>query len=261
VSEPLRILLTNDDGFDAPGLAVLEDIACTVSDDIWVVAPVEEQSGMSRALTLNAPLRVVERGPQRYAVSGTPTDCVHMALDGLIEGKRPDLVLSGVNSGQNLAEHVALSGTVAAAMQGTQLGVPSIAFSQAYGFQGRAAIEWDTARAHGPKVLKKLLDAKWSENTLINVNFPDRLTDQVAGTEITVQGVRDQNILRAERRTDLRGKDYFWLGFSGKLSNPPVGTDLRAIYEGRISVTPLQLDLTNHDARARLDSAFEGFVS
>ncbi len=182
-----------------------------------------------------------------------------MGLDGLIEGKRPDLVLSGVNSGQNLAEHVTLSGTVAAAMQGTQLGVPSIALSQAYGFQGRAAIEWDTARTHGPAILKRLLDAQWSQNTLINVNFPDRKADQVTGTEVTVQGFRDQNILHAEQRTDLRGKDYYWLGFSGKLSNPPVGTDLRAIYEGRISITPLQLDLTHHDARARLDKAFDGF--
>ena len=261
MSDGLRILLSNDDGIDAPGLKVLEDIARTVSDDVWVVAPLEEQSGMSRALTLNAPLRVIERGAQRYAVTGTPTDCVHMGLDGLIDGKRPDLVLSGVNAGQNLAEHVTLSGTVAAAMQGTQLGVPSIALSQAYGFQGRAAIEWETARIHGPAVLKRLLDAKWSQNTLINVNFPDRAPDQVTGTEVTVQGFRDQNILHAEQRTDLRGKDYYWLGFSGKLSNPPVGTDLRAIYEGRISITPLQLDLTNHDARARLDRAFDGFSS
>ena len=261
MSDTLRILITNDDGIDAPGLEVLESIARTVSDDVWTVAPLEEQSGMSRALTLNAPLRVSERGPQRYAVSGTPTDCVHMALDGLIEGRRPDLVLSGVNAGQNLAEHVTLSGTVAAAMQGTQLGVRSIAFSQAYGFQGRAAIEWETARIHGARVLERLLDARWSENTLINVNFPDRALDQVAGTEVTVQGMRDQNILRAEKRTDLRGKSYYWLGFDGKLSNPPVGTDLRAIYEGRISITPLQLDLTNHDARRRLDIAFEGFTS
>lgn len=261
MSDSLRILISNDDGIDAPGLKVMEEIAHAITDDVWIVAPLQEQSGMSRALTLNAPLRVIERGPQRFAVTGTPTDCVHMALDGVIEGKRPDLVLSGVNSGQNLAEHVTLSGTVAAAMQGAQLGVRSIAMSQAYGFQGRAKIEWDTARAHGAAIVKWLLDAPWSENTLINVNFPDRKADDVAGTEVTVQGFRDQDILHAEQRTDLRGKDYYWLGFNGKLSNPPVGTDLRAIYEGRISITPLQLDLTNHDARARLDSAFEGFTS
>jgi 5'-nucleotidase len=257
VSAPLRILLTNDDGIDAPGLEVLESIARTVSDDVWIVAPLDEQSGMSRALTLNAPLRIMERGPKRIAVTGTPTDCVHMAMDGLIEGAKPDLVLSGVNSGQNIAEDVTFSGTVAGAMQGTQLGVRSVAFSQAYGFQGRAAIQWETARTHGPAVLKTLLDAKWSENTLININFPDRAPDQVAGVEVTVQGMRDQSNLHAERRTDLRGRDYFWLGFTGRLSNPPVGTDLRAVYDGRISITPLQLDLTNHDSRRRLDGAFD----
>ena len=252
-----RILLTNDDGIDAPGLEALEHIARSVSDDVWVVAPLTEQSGMSRALTLNAPLRVTNRGEKRFAVDGTPTDCVHMALHGLIDGAGPDLILSGVNSGQNIAEDVTFSGTVAGAMQGTQLGVRSIAFSMAYGFEGRAAIRWQTAKAHGPHVLKALLDAPWSENTLINVNFPDRDPDDVAGTEVTVQGMRDHNILHAEKRTDLRGKDYYWLGFKGKLSNPPVGTDLRAIYEGRISITPLHLDLTNYEARERLSKALK----
>ncbi|XBQ15201.1 MAG: 5'/3'-nucleotidase SurE [Oceanicaulis sp.] len=254
-----RILITNDDGVHAPGLEALEDIAASVSNDVWVVAPSDEQSGMSRALTLNAPLRVSRFGEKRFAVSGTPTDCVHMAVHGLIEGAAPDLVLSGVNSGQNIAEDVTFSGTVAGAMQGTQLGIPSIAFSQAYGFEGRAKIRWETARAHGPAVLKKLLETPWSENTLMNVNFPDRAPDDVAGLEVTVQGVRDQTILRAEKRTDLRGRDYYWLGFTGKKSDPAVGTDLRAIYDGRISITPLHLDLTRHDARERLKDAFRDF--
>lgn len=252
-----RILLTNDDGIDAPGLEALEHIARSISEDVWVVAPLSEQSGMSRALTLNAPLRVTQRGERRFAVDGTPTDCVHMAMQGLMEDAEPDLVLSGVNAGQNIAEDVTFSGTVAGAMQGTQLGVRSIAFSMAYGFQGRAAIQWETAKAHGPAVLKRLLAAPWSENTLINVNFPDRAPDDVAGTEVTVQGRRDHNILHAEKRTDLRGKDYYWLGFKGQLSDPPVGTDLRAVYEGRISITPLHLDLTNYDARERLSRALK----
>ena len=252
-----RILLTNDDGVDAPGLEALEQIARSVSEDVWIVAPLTEQSGMSRALTLNAPLRVTRRGERRFAVDGTPTDCVHMAMQGLMEGAAPDLVLSGVNAGQNIAEDVTFSGTVAGAMQGTQLGVRSVAFSMAYGFEGRAAIQWETAKAHGPAVLERLLNAPWSENTLINVNFPDRAPGDVAGTEVTVQGRRDHNILHAERRTDLRGKDYYWLGFKGKLSDPPVGTDLRAVYEGRISITPLHLDLTNLDARERLSKALK----
>lgn len=254
-----RILITNDDGIHAPGLEVLEHIAASVSDDVWVVAPAEEQSGMSRALTLNAPLRVQQLGDKRFSVTGTPTDCVHMAVHGLIEGEAPDLLLSGVNSGQNIAEDVTFSGTVAGAMQGTQLGVPSIAWSQAYGFEGRGAIRWETARHHGPAVLKRLLQHRWSENVLMNVNFPDRAPDDVAGLEATVQGVRDQTVLYADKRTDLRGRDYYWLGFTGKKSQPAVGTDLRAVYEGRISITPLHLDLTHFDARERLADAFEDF--
>lgn len=250
-----RILLVNDDGVHAEGLTVLEDIARTISDDVWVVAPADEQSGMGRALTLNAPLRTQQLGEKRFAVTGTPTDCVHMAIDALIEGKRPDLLLSGVNHGQNIAEDVTFSGTVAGAMHGVQLGIPSIAFSQAYGFQGRAAIKWPTARAHGPRVLQALLSERWSENVLLNVNFPDRDPDDVSGAEVTVQGMRDQTILHAEQRTDLRGRDYYWLGFSGKLSDPAVGTDLRAVYDGRISITPLHLNLTHHDTRSRLDAA------
>lgn len=252
-----RILLTNDDGIDAPGLAVLEHMAQSLSDDVWIVAPLREQSGMGRALTLNAPLRVIERGAKRFAVDGTPTDCVHMGVHELIEGAAPDLVLSGVNSGQNIADDVTVSGTVAGAMQGTQLGIRSIAFSLAYGFHGRAKMRWETAKAHGPELLKRLIDTPWSENTLLNVNFPDRDPKEVAGIEVTAQGARDHNILHAEKRTDLRGKAYYWLGFKGKLSDPPVGTDLRAVYEGRISVTPLQLDLTHYDARTRLENALK----
>lgn len=250
-----RILLVNDDGVHAPGLAVLEDIARTLSDDVWIVAPEGEQSGMSRALTLTAPLRIQQLGERRFAVTGTPTDCVHMAVQNIMAGKTPDLLLSGVNSGQNIAEDVTFSGTVAGAMQGIQFGITSIAFSQAYGFSGKAAIQWETARQHGPGILQKLLSAQWSQNVLMNVNFPDRAPDDVAGVEVTVQGMRDHNVVHAEKRMDLRGREYFWMGFTGKKSDPAVGTDLRAIYEGRISITPLHLDLTHHDTRDRLAKA------
>jgi len=257
VSVP-RILLINDDGIHAPGLKVLEGIVGALSDDVWVVAPAEEQSGTGRAVTLNAPLRVQQFGDKRFSVSGTPTDCVHMALDVLIRDGRPDLVLSGVNSGQNIADDITVSGTIAGAMQGAQMGIRSIAFSQAYGFDDGAAIRWETAAEYGPRVLGTLLESHWSENTVLNVNFPDRAPDQVTGLEVTSQGVRDHVILYADARKDLRGRDYYWLGFNGKLSDPPVGTDLRAIYEGRISVTPLQLDLTNYDARTRLARTLPG---
>ncbi|PWE16651.1 5'/3'-nucleotidase SurE [Marinicauda salina] len=256
-AEP-RILVTNDDGIEAEGLAVLEEIARSVSDDVWVIAPVDEQSGMSRALTLSAPLRVKRLEEKRFAITGTPTDCVLMGTQDLIEGAGPDLVLSGVNHGQNIAEDVTFSGTVAGAMQGLQLGIPSVAFSQAYGFEGRAKIKWETARAFGPHVLRRLLAETWSENVLMNVNFPDRAPDEVDEIEMTVQGRRDQHIIHAERRTDLRGGDYYWLGFTGRRSDPAVGTDLRAIYEGRISITPLHIDLTHHATHERLRKALSG---
>ncbi|MEO1039254.1 MAG: 5'/3'-nucleotidase SurE [Pseudomonadota bacterium] len=251
-----RILITNDDGVHAPGLEVLEAIAASISDDVWIVAPASEQSGASRKLTLHDPLRITRFNERRFAVSGTPTDCVLVGVQDLIEGAPPDLVLSGVNRGQNIAEDVTFSGTAAAAMQGVQMGIPSVAFSQAYGFHSEARLRWDTARTHGPDVLKRLLQLAWSETTLMNVNFPDREPDEVAGIEVTVQGKRDQSILHAEKRTDLRGEDYYWLGFRGRLSDPAVGTDLRAIYEGRISITPIHLDMTNHEARARLSDGF-----
>lgn len=255
-----RILITNDDGIRAPGLKILRQIAATISDDVWVVAPAEEQSGMSRALSLNSPLRARRVAEKRYAVTGTPADCVLMAINDIIEGKEPDLVLSGVNRGQNIAEDVTVSGTVAGAMQGLQMGIPSIAFSQAYGFEGRAAIKWPTAAAFGPVVLKKLLEERWSENVIMNVNFPDRDPEDVHEIEVTVQGARDQHNIRTVRREDLRGHAYYWIGFEGRPSTPAVGTDLRAIYEGRISITPLHLDLTHHETRDRLAEHMAGPV-
>ena len=254
-----RVLVTNDDGVHAPGLAVLEAIAASISQEVWVIAPASEQSGASRKLSLHDPLRITRLEPRRFAVSGTPTDCVLVGVQDLMDGE-PDLILSGVNRGQNIAEDVTFSGTVAAAMQGVQMGVPSVAFSQAYGFHPEAKLRWETARVHGPAVLERLMQLAWSETTLMNVNFPDRDPDAVAGVEVTVQGKRDQSILHAERRTDLRGQDYYWLGFRGRLSDPAIGTDLRAVYDGRISITPIHLDMTNHEARARLADGFEGLV-
>lgn len=248
----MRILITNDDGIHANGLAVLERIAATISDDLWIIAPEVEQSGQSRALTLTAPIRVRRAGEQRFAVSGTPTDCVLLGLHELIPGPRPDLVLSGVNRGQNIAEDVTFSGTVAAAMQGMQMGVRSIAFSQAHGFRQGAGIAWHTAEAHGPLVLKALLAREWAEGVLLNVNFPDREPEDVAGVEVTRQGFRDEGIIHADRRTDPRGNAYYWLGFRGTLSDPADGTDLRAVYDGRISVTPLHIDLTHGATLAAL---------
>jgi 5'-nucleotidase len=255
----MRILCTNDDGIHANGLAVLEKIARRFSDDVWVIAPESEQSGASRALTLTAPIRVRKAGEKRFAVTGTPTDCVLLGVEHLIDGPAPDLVLSGVNRGQNLAEDVTFSGTIAGAMQGMQLGIPAIALSQTRGLRDeQAPIPWETAETYGPGVVKQLLSKGWPKDVLINVNFPDVPPEAVRAVEITRQGRRDQHIVYADKRTDLRGGSYFWLGFHGKLSNPPEGTDLRAIYEGRISVTPLHIDLTHGETIHALKGVLGG---
>jgi len=253
----MRILLSNDDGVFAPGLAVLEEIARSITDDVWIVAPHEEQSGQARALTLNAPVRVREETERRFAVTGTPSDAVLLGVKDILRDNPPDLILSGVNRGQNIAEDTSQSGTVAAAIEGMHLGIPSIAFSQARNFRRGEPIPWDTGRVWGPRVLKALLKTGWPKSCVINVNFPDRLPDKVAGIEVTAQGFRDEAISTLEKRTDLRGADYFWIGYSGKLSEPPEGTDLRAIYEGRISITPLHIDMTHHAFRADLQKTLK----
>jgi 5'-nucleotidase len=253
----MRILLSNDDGVFASGLAVLEEIARSVSDDIWIVAPHEEQSGQARAITLNSPVRVREETERRFAVTGTPADAVLLAVKDILRDHPPDLVLSGVNRGQNIAEDTSQSGTVAAAIEGMHLGIPSIAFSQARNFRRGEPIPWECGKVWGPRVLKALLKQGWPRDCVINVNFPDRLPADVMGIEVTSQGFRDESIATLDKRTDLRGNDYFWIGYTGKLSNPPEGTDLRAIYEGRISVTPLHIDMTHQAYRAELQKSLK----
>src|ERR687889_409946 len=152
----MRILCTNDDGIHAPGLKALETIARQLSGDVWVVAPETDQSGVSHSLSLNDPLRLREISNRHFAVRGTPTDCVIMGVRHLMREARPDLVLSGVNRGQNAAEDVSYSGTVAGAIEGTILGVPSIALSQAYGPNGRGDMIWGCAEAHAPGVIRKI---------------------------------------------------------------------------------------------------------
>lgn len=255
----MRILLTNDDGINAPGLQSLERIARALTDDVWICAPEYEQSGASRALTLSDPIRVRKLDDRRFAVEGTPTDCVMMAVQQLIDGPAPDLVLSGVNRGQNLAEDVTLSGTVAGAIEGMTHGIPSIALSQTMTFFHEEIVaHWETAEAFGPGIIQRLLEVGWPADVIMNVNFPAVSPEKVAEVEVTRQGFRDGLLRTMEKRTDLRGRDYYWMGFSAKASEPAVGTDLRAIYEGRISVTPLHIDLTHNETVHALKGVLGG---
>lgn len=251
----MRILISNDDGIHAEGLKVLQEIAAELSDDVWTVAPETDQSGVSRSLTLSDPIRLRKVSDKTYAVSGTPTDCIQIAVTHLLKDHKPDLILSGVNNGQNLAEDLTFSGTIAAALQGMTLGVPSIALSLSR-FR-RDECHWETPRALAPDILRKLIEKGWPDHIVLNVNFPDKAPEETGPVQITRQGMRDQMSLYAEEREDLRGRRYYWFGFSGKLSKPPAGTDLKVIYEGGVSITPIHLTLTDEPTRQALEAVFK----
>ena len=252
----MRILVTNDDGIHAPGLRCLEEIARELSDDVWVVAPETDQSGVSHSLSLNDPLRLRQAGEKRFAVKGTPSDCIIMGIRHILKDHGPDLVLSGVNRGQNVAEDVTYSGTIAGAMEATILGVKAIALSQAYGIGGRANVKWHTAAHHGAKVIRRVLEVGIEPGILVNVNFPDCEPEDVKGIAVAAQGVRNQALLSIDERVDGRGNPYFWLAFAKARFEPGHGTDLKAIAEGRISITPLRLDLTDEPTLTRFAQAF-----
>jgi 5'-nucleotidase len=243
----MRILCTNDDGIHAPGLKVVEEIARALSDDVWIVAPELDQSGVSHSLSLNDPLRLREVGPRHFAVRGTPTDCVIMGARHILGETMPDIVLSGVNKGRNVAEDVVYSGTIAGALEGTILGLPSFALSQEFSMATREAPLWDTARKFGPLILRKVIAAGIPKNTVINVNFPACPADEVAGIRVTRQGKRNLGFLKVDQRRDGRGNPYFWIGFerAAVLDTPEEGTDLAALAAGFVSVTPLRLDRTD----------------
>jgi 5'-nucleotidase len=243
----MRILCTNDDGIHAPGLKVMEEIARALSDDVWLVAPELDQSGVSHSLSLNDPLRLREIGPRQFAIRGTPTDCVIMGSKHILGDKGPDLVLSGVNKGRNVAEDVVYSGTIAGALEGTILGLPSFALSQEFSIATRNSPPWESALKFAPEIIRKVLAAGVPKNTVINVNFPACAPDEVQGIRVTRQGKRNLGFLKIDERRDGRGNPYFWIGFerAAALDTPEEGTDLAALAARYVSVTPLRLDRTN----------------
>ena len=248
-----RILVTNDDGIHAPGIKVLETIARMLSKDVWIVAPESEQSAASHSLTLRRPLRVRRLAARRFAVDGTPTDCVLLAINHILKARKPTLCLSGVNRGGNLGEDVTYSGTVAAAMEATLLGVPSVALSQVYA--DRQNINWDTARRHAPDVIRKLTRVEWPQNVLVNVNFPDCVPDAVKGSDVVGQGrhkIGDQLV----ETTDPRGEPYYWIGAMRLEDATRRGTDIASIKEDKIAVTPLFMDLTHRPSLRKMARIF-----
>ncbi len=248
-----RILISNDDGINSPGIRVLEKIARALSDDVWTVAPELEQSGASHSLTTRRPLRLHEIAPHRYAVDGTPTDCIVLAVKRLLRDRPPDLVLSGINGGSNVGEDLTYSGTVAAAMEATLLGIPAAALSQ--DFRDGAPIPWETGEAFGPDIIRRLLRRPWPDSTLININFPAVPPGKTTGYAVTSQGRREiaDNLMEG---VDPRGRPYYWIGPVREVGGAHPGTDVAALLDNKVSITPIFLDLTNVPVLADLREAF-----
>ena len=252
----MRILVTNDDGIHAHGLKVCEEIARQLSDDVWVIAPEHDQSGVSHSLSLNDPLRLRAIGERHFAVKGTPTDCVIMGARHVLP-EPPDLVLSGVNRGRNAAEDVLYSGTVAAAKEACVLGIPSFALSQAHSAGNKHQPHWKTATQHAPGIIERVLKTGIPRDVLINVNFPDCPPGAVKGISVSTQGKRDAQLLHIDARHDGRGNPYFWIAYArGAKPTGKEGTDLAALSNDRIAVTPLRLDHTDAPFLATLAELF-----
>jgi 5'-nucleotidase len=253
----MRILITNDDGIHSEGLDVCAEIARALSDDVWIVAPEYDQSAVSHSLSLNDPLRLRPVEERRFAVKGTPTDCVIMGSKHILKDRPPDLVLAGVNRGRNAGEDVIYSGTVAGAVEGTILGIPSFALSQAYMSRSAAPPHWDTAIRYAPDIIRRALAAGIPRDVLINVNFPNCAPGEVKGIAVTAQGRNRQERLQIEARQDGRGNAYYWIAYVRMRGFPPQdGTDISALADNRITVTPLRLDMTDEPFMTRLAELF-----
>ncbi|MET1028272.1 MAG: 5'/3'-nucleotidase SurE [Dongiaceae bacterium] len=245
-----RILVSNDDGIHAPGLKVLEEVARALSDDVWIVAPESDNSGASHSFTVRRPLQVHQLAPQRFAVSGTPTDCAVVAISHLMTGRKPDLVLSGVNRGANQGEDVIYSGTVAVAMEAAMMDIPAIAMSQ---IRRGNDVPWQTAAAYAETVIRRLTSVDWPRGVLMNVNFPCVAPDEVKGMEIGAQG-RRISTLEIVAGKDPFDRDVLWIGDFATDETDRDDTDLAITAAGKIAVTPLHFDLTHRATAKRLEA-------
>src|SRR5216684_3096303 len=254
----MRILVTNDDGIHAQGLEICQQIARTLADEVWIVAPEYDQSGVSHSLSLNDPLRLRAVEERRFAVKGTPTDCIIMGAKHIIKERPPDLVLSGVNRGRNAGEDVIYSGTVAGAVEGTILGIPSFALSQAYRSRSGQPPHWATAVRYAPQIIRRVLAAGIPRDVLVNINFPDCAPDDVKGIAVTTQGRNRQERLQIDARQDGRGNAYYWIAYVRMRGIPPAdGSDISALANNCIAVTPLRLDMTDDPFMTRLAELFD----
>jgi len=250
-----RVLIVNDDGIDAPGIVLLEEIVRAFSDDIWVVAPDEERSGAGHSLSLSHPIRIRQRDERHFAVKGTPTDCALLGVYELMGDRKPDLLLSGINRGPNLAEDITYSGTASAAIEGAVLGIPSIALSQIITYQ--SPIHWDTSRLFAPRVIRSLLAMPWQAGSFINVNFPNCPPNNVTGIRVTSQGLRPPGSFKPVGRVDERHVPYYWIKVTFPDGGQAEGNDLQAAADNAVSITPLQIDMTARSLMPGLSAIFK----
>ena len=258
----MRILITNDDGINAPGLAVLDAIAHDIAGpkgEVWTVAPAFEQSGVGHCISYTHPMMIAKLAPRRYAAEGSPADCVLAGIYDVLEGARPDLVLSGVNRGNNSAENVLYSGTIGGAMEAALQGIPAIAMSQFFGPEmDGLADPFETARRHGTAVVRALLDRGiWTNDdyrVFYNVNFPPLPADRVKGVKVAAQGFRRDTSFSAEAQLSPTGRRYLWIKGGPQQTPTLPGTDAAVNLEGYISVTPMRADLTAHDLLSDLEA-------
>jgi 5'-nucleotidase len=258
----MRILVTNDDGINAPGLVALEEIAGAIAGpqgEVWTVAPAFEQSGVGHCISYTHPMMIARLGARRYAAEGSPADCVLAGIYDVLQGARPDLVLSGVNRGNNAAENVLYSGTVGGAMEAALQGIPAIALSQFMGPEtDDLADPFEAARMHGAGVVRALLDkGRWDANDyrlFYNVNFPPVAAAKVKGMKVAAQGYRTDTFFGVEPHISPSGRKFLWItGGPQHLATAP-GTDVAANLDGHIAVTPMRADLTAHDVLADLEA-------
>ena len=256
----MRILITNDDGINAPGLAVLQAIAETIAGpggEVWTVAPAFEQSGVGHCISYTHPMMIAKLAPRRFAAEGSPADCVLAGLYDVLQGARPDLVLSGVNRGNNAAENVLYSGTIGGAMEAALQGLPAIAMSQFMGpLTDDLADQFDAARAHGTAVVRALLDRGiWTDQdyrVFYNVNFPPCPAAAVLGTKVAPQGFRRDTSFGAEAQISPSGRRFLWIKGGPQHTPTKPGSDAAVNLQGYVSVTPMRADLTAHDLLADL---------
>lgn len=251
-----RILISNDDSIHSDGIRVLEEIVRSITKDVWVVAPENQQSAAGHSLTIHMPLRIKKYDDHHYSVYGTPTDSVLVGIQKIMNDFRPHLVLSGINHGQNTADDVTYSGTVAAAIEATLMAVPAIACSQDVDEQS-GKIDWSIAREFLPKIIKSFEGSSWDDNVLMSVNFPQKKNGVKTEIRAVAQGHYSMEEQQMVNCVDPRGRPYFWIGAPPKRDEQDQTRDMGALKAGHVTITPLSLNLTHHPMMKVLETLFK----